>query len=145
MGKLLRPTAALAALIVCGALGAHEGHDHEHEDHDSGKAAAHESGDRAQHFQGKPAETLAEARGNLAEANGELRQILAGDELSAKDMARIHELSYTMENAVRRLRRELGQAAVALKAVHLASESMDRETLRERAPDYLGVVEPLTD
>jgi multidrug efflux pump subunit AcrA (membrane-fusion protein) len=101
--------------------------------------------DRPEHYEGKPAETLAEARANLTEANAELREFLAQDELSGQDMARIHELSYTMENAVKRLRTELAAAAEALEAIHLAAESTDPGTVWDRAPGYLDVVDPLAD
>lgn len=109
-----------------------------------GSTGGHDD-ERAEHFEGEAAADIAEARANLAAANAELRELLAQDEMSSADMARVHEISYTMENAIQRVQTDLEEAAVALEEVHLASEEMDRETVSQRAPDYLDLVEALED
>ena len=119
--------------VVGGSAIASEESEHGHDD------------ERAEHFEGETAADIGEARANLAEANAELRELLAQDELSSADMGRVHELSYTMENALQRVQTDLEEAAVALEEVHLASEEMDRETVTQRAPDYLDIVAPLAE
>lgn len=98
--------------------------------------------ERVEHFQGKPAETLEEAVAHLNEGNVQLRALLAG-EITEQDMADIHELSYTLENAVGRLQRELKALGVVLEDVHLASEALDKDTVAASGRDYLELIEQL--
>ena len=100
--------------------------------------------DRPEHFEGKPAENLEQALTNLAEANAELEERMAG-ELSDEDMARIHELSYTMENALQRIQQDTESLAVTLEEIHLASERMDRSTVQNQGPKYLEKARPLVE
>lgn len=100
-----------------------------------GTAAADD--DRVEHFEGKPAETLEEAVANFAEANAEMAGLLEG-RLSDQDLVRIHELSYTLENALERISREVDSLAVTLEDIHVASEQMDRETIRTQGSTYLN-------
>lgn len=100
--------------------------------------------DRPDHFEGQPSTNLGEAVTNLGRANAELEELLEAEELSASDMARIHELSYTMENALQRMQSELDTLAVTLEDIHQASERMDRATVREQGPVYLEGTRPLT-
>lgn len=111
----------------------------------SGESEGEHDNERAEHFEGEAAADIAEARANLAAANAELRELLSQDELSSADMARVHEISYTMENAIQRVQTDLEEAAVALEEVHLASEEMDRETVNRQAPNYLDLVTPLEE
>lgn len=133
MRQTLMTLLLAGGFVLGGSAIASEESEHGHDD------------ERAEHFEGKAAEDIAEARANLAAANAELRQLLAQDELSSADMARVHELSYTMENALQRVQTDLEEAAVALEEVHLASEEMDRETVNQQAPAYLDLVAPLSE
>lgn len=93
--------------------------------------------DRAEHFEGLPAETLEDAVQNLSEYNDRLQAILDRDDLSSQDLAEVHELSYTLENALHKISTEFDDLAVTLEDVHLASESADAETVREQGRAYL--------
>lgn len=124
----MRKTALIATLFALAALAATVVH----------------ADERPEHFEGKPAENLGQALSNLAEANAELEQRLDGD-LSDQDMARIHELSYTMENALQRIQQDTESLAVTLEEIHLASESMDRSTVENQGPKYLNKARPLTE
>ncbi len=93
--------------------------------------------DRPDHFEGQSADTLEQARANLAEANREIAAILAQDEISMTDMARIHELTYTLENALERIDEEYDELEDQLEALHLASEGADIERARELGDAYL--------
>ncbi|WP_258806740.1 DUF6746 family protein [Pseudidiomarina sp. CB1] len=92
---------------------------------------------RYEHFKGQPAKNLDQALFNLANFNAKLEQIMAKGELTANDMATIHQLSYTLENALQRLDEEVDTMQEVLEEVHLASESMDFETVQKQGKVYL--------
>ncbi|SRR5690606_31064176 len=106
----------------------------------SGMALADAS--RPDHYHGKPAETLEQAVTNFRDANQDLARLLEGD-LNNADIAAIHETTYTLENALAKLQQELAQLAETLEAVHVASEKVDRETLKTQGADYLRVTREL--
>ena len=95
--------------------------------------------ERPEHYDGVPAPTLEVALANLREA------LLESGELSAEDLHHVHRLSYTLENALERLRGELATAADDLEALHLASETAEPEVVRRRGEAYLQVLGTLTD
>mgnify|MGYP001119301404 CR=1 FL=1 len=97
--------------------------------------------ERPDHFEGRVSDTLQQAMANLTEANREVAEILAQDEISMTDMARIHELTYTLENALERIDEDYDQLAEQLEALHLASEGADIERARELGEIYLGNAE----
>lgn len=92
---------------------------------------------RYEHFKGQPAKNLDQALFNLANFNAKLEEIMAKGELSPNDMATIHQLSYTLENALQRLDEEVDTMQEVLEEVHLASESMDYETVKKQGKVYL--------
>ncbi|WP_417689259.1 DUF6746 family protein [Pseudidiomarina sp.] len=103
-----------------------------------GLGIAHADEDqRYEHFKGQPAKNLNQALFNLANFNAKLEEIMAKDELTANDMATIHQLSYTLENALQRLDEEVDTMQEVLEEVHLASESMDYETVKKQGKVYL--------
>ncbi len=98
--------------------------------------------DSVDHYAGKPSETLAEAVKNFTEGNARLRELLSG-EVTNQDMADIHEVSYTLENAVAKLQRELNVLAVVLEDVHLASESFNQNTVSASGKAYMDIADTL--
>ncbi|MDZ7811053.1 MAG: DUF6746 family protein [Arhodomonas sp.] len=78
-------------------------------------SAATYADERPEHFEGKPSETLEEALSNLGEYNERLTAILEKGEVSSEDHARIHELTYTLENALARIDEEVGEMAEDLE------------------------------
>jgi hypothetical protein len=123
--------AALAAALALG-LPAQAAEEHGHE-HEHGKV---------QHYEGKQAETLQEAVENLRAYNARLEQQLS-KELTPARMDRIHRLSYTLENALRRINVEIDQAARRLESMHLASESMEQDTVKTDGKAYLDGLDAL--
>lgn len=95
------------------------------------------------HFKGKQAQSWAEATAHLTEGCAELAVLLAQPELRPADMVRVHEVSYTLENAVERLRTELAQGAEALERVHKASEMGDAAAVTREGPRFLAAMDPL--
>jgi len=94
--------------------------------------------ERHEHFKGLPAETLETAVQNFSEYNNRLAAIVAKDELTASDLATIHELTYTLENALEKINDELVALAELLEEVHVASETADGASTVEKGRAYLG-------
>jgi hypothetical protein len=101
-------------------------------------AQASGSGGDVRHFKGKPAATLSDAMRNLSESNARLEQLLKGpvDDVA---IAEIHQLTYTMENGLEKLRKELGALADTLEGLHKASEKMERDKVLRHGAEYLSV------
>ena len=97
------------------------------------------------HFSGEPSRTLEEALANLSDYNARLTELLAKDELSNSDLGTVHELSYTLENALARIDAEVDTMATSLEEVHLGSESLDRERVRLNGMAYLNAARPLAE
>ncbi|BAZ93694.1 hypothetical protein TspCOW1_13240 [Thiohalobacter sp. COW1] len=93
--------------------------------------------DRPGHYEGEPAETLEQAVANFSEYNRRLETILGQGELSSRDLHEIHQITYTLENALERLEEEVEELAEVLEEVHLASENADAETVQSKGRDYL--------
>lgn len=93
--------------------------------------------DRPDHYEGKSAENLEQALANFSEYNKKFAAILAKKELVAADMHQVHELTYTMENALEKIRDELEDLADTLEEVHQASESADIAEVKKHGQIYL--------
>lgn len=93
--------------------------------------------ERPDHFRGLPAETLEQALDNFADYNSRLAAILEQDELTLRDLVTIHELTYTLENALERINAELSELAETLESLHVASEEVDYEGTRQHGRTYL--------
>lgn len=92
---------------------------------------------RYEHFKGQPAKTLDQAMFNLANFNAKLAQLMADGELTAEDMATVHQLSYTLENALQKLDEEVDTLQEVLEEVHIASETLDYDTVKKQGRIYL--------
>lgn len=92
--------------------------------------------DRPDHFKGLASPDLQTAVANFSEYNNRLEKALES-ELTVADMQAIHELTYTLENALERINDELEDLADTLEEVHLASENNNRDELKKVAPVYL--------
>jgi len=93
--------------------------------------------DRPEHFKGLPADTLAQAVANFSEYNGKLEGLIQQEHLSPQDMHEVHMLTYTLENALAKIKAELAALAEPLEAVHLASERSAPETVKKQGQFYL--------
>lgn len=91
------------------------------------------------HFKGKPSETLEAALSNFTEYNDKLSAILKQDKLSPVDMQHIHELTYTLENALEKINASMLELAVLLEAVHVGSESGDTAATQAEGARYLDM------
>ncbi|MFO7594605.1 MAG: DUF6746 family protein [Pseudomonadota bacterium] len=94
--------------------------------------------ERIDHFKGKEAETLNEAYENLETGNRKLQKLMEG-ELTAETMAEIHQLTYTLENALQKIDSDIDRIAASLEAVHLATERNNTAVAREQGKRYLDL------
>lgn len=95
------------------------------------------SEERHDHFKGKPSDTIDQALANFSEHNKQLAGILAKDSLSPRDIADIHKLTYTLENALKKMNTDFSALADTLENVHKASETTDGEKVKARGLQYL--------
>lgn len=96
--------------------------------------------DRVAHFKGEAAPTLEVALANLAKHNAHLAELIQQETLDPQSMHAVHQLTYTLENALETLRNELAAAAETLEAVHVASETSDPDTVRSAGQQYLDTL-----
>ncbi|MGM7319019.1 DUF6746 family protein [Idiomarina sp. ST10R2A5] len=94
---------------------------------------------RYDHFKPEASENLEQAIMNLTEYNAKLQEIVNGD-LDSQDMAKVHELTYTLEVALARLSKELDVAANSLEEVHLGSEAMNKQRVKGFGKSYLDTL-----
>jgi predicted RNase H-like HicB family nuclease len=95
-------------------------------------------GEQYRHFTAQSAENLPQAVANFSEYNNKLQAVLDGP-LTDADIATVHELTYTLEDALEKINSALEELAETLEAVHQASEKLDREAVLKNGRDYLEV------
>ena len=100
------------------------------------------AGDRPEHHEGKPAPTLEIALANMVEYNAKLEALIKKNRLSPEDIYQIHELSYTLENALETIGREQARLAELLEELHVASERNDQRTIKRSGRAYLEGTAP---
>ncbi len=105
-------------------------------------ALASES-ERPDHFRGEPAATLEEAFENLVTYNRKLERLL-DSKLTLQTMAEVHQITYTLENALQKINSEVDDLAETLEALHLASEHGKVGVTQKQGKDYLGVAKKIT-
>ena len=95
------------------------------------------------HFPSEESPNTVVALCNMAEFNKKLQAIVNKDAITPEDMVKVHELTYTLENAVMRLQKDLETIAVDLEKVHKASEHLDKKTIHRAGKDYLKATSEL--
>ena len=96
------------------------------------------------HFPSLEAPNTGVALCNLAKFNEKLQAIANKKEITPEDMVKVHELTYTLENAVQRLQKDLATVAVDLEKVHKASERLDDKVVKGSGEKYLKATNLLT-
>ncbi|PKM04711.1 MAG: hypothetical protein CVV16_04130 [Gammaproteobacteria bacterium HGW-Gammaproteobacteria-6] len=89
-----------------------------------------------EHYQGASADTLEQALANVEEYNKRLATLLQG-ELDNTALTEVHELTYTLENALEKIRDEGAVLAARLEDVHKASERYDAVVVKQQGDIYL--------
>tara|TARA_R110002126_G_scaffold10245_81_gene46801 strand:+ start:3395 stop:3763 length:369 start_codon:yes stop_codon:yes gene_type:complete len=98
--------------------------------------------DRPDHFKGAQVGSLTEAVSVFRATNQKLQQLLQED-LTPAAMVEIHQLTYTLENALDKIHNETSQLKVVLEEVHLGSESMDFDKVKKNSALYLDAATTL--
>ena len=101
-------------------------------------AMASGAGERITHYKVEPAKTLPEAVQRFSEYNAKLDALLKG-EVSDGTIAEVHQLTYTLEDALGRINKELDELAETLEKLHVASEKADRAEVVRHGEEYLSV------
>ncbi len=96
------------------------------------------------HFPSLDAPDLKTALCNLKSYNDKLLAITNHESLSAVDMVKVHELTYTLENALVKMQSDLAIMAADLEEVHLASEKLDQDSLKQYNKKYFAKSKLLT-
>ncbi|AWL10777.1 hypothetical protein HMF8227_00269 [Saliniradius amylolyticus] len=99
--------------------------------------------EQPRHFSGEKVNDIGEALQVLQTYNKQLEGLLEG-ELSTADMAEIHKLTYSLENAMKMIQSSTKVAADHLERVHLGSEQLKQQQVRSNARVYLDFTTPLT-
>lgn len=99
--------------------------------------------ERPAHFKGEAIANTQQALAMLAEANAKLTTILAG-ELNPTTMTEVHQLTYTLENALALIPAADAEIKEVLEEVHLGSETMDADRVRDNGQYYLQLAKKLT-
>ncbi|MCE8021689.1 hypothetical protein HOP51_16455 [Halomonas sp. MCCC 1A11036] len=102
-----------------------------------------QAGSSPAHFKGEPAETLSQAVANFSEYNQRLAELLVQDELSLTDLGTVHELTYTLENALEKIQEEVEAMTHILEEVHQGSETGDFEHVQSNGAAYLEAAQTL--
>ena len=100
--------------------------------------AASDAAEAVEHYKGKPAEMLPQAVANFSEYNRKLKALLDGP-VTDVDMAEVHQLTYKLENALKKINEEMAELADTFEKVHQASEKLDRGAVIEHGRAYLSV------
>ena len=98
---------------------------------------------RPDHFKGQKAANLTEAIELFRSNNQKLQQLMQG-ELNAEAMVEIHQLTYTLENALEKIHSETTELKAVLEDVHLGSENMDFTKVKQQAERYLTTANALS-
>ncbi|MDN3652360.1 hypothetical protein QWY77_06240 [Thalassotalea ponticola] len=96
-----------------------------------------------QHFPALESPNTQVALCHLTRFNQQLKAITDKPELSAQDMVKVHQLTYTLENALMRLQTDLKDIAADLETVHIASEQLDAAAIKSAGDDYLQALDLL--
>lgn len=98
----------------------------------------------AKHFEGKKFDNITDAVAVLKDYNQRFEDKMNG-ELDALALHEIHELSYTMEDAVAFITSTLYTVAEELEAVHQATEHASPGTVRTSGAKYLELSRAIID
>lgn len=95
------------------------------------------SEEKYSHFPALVSTDVSVALCNIHSYNEKLTDILGKEALSTEDMVKVHEITYTLENAINYLKSSLEQTSVDLEKVHKASERLNATVIQDSGADYL--------
>ncbi|KMT63967.1 DUF6746 family protein [Catenovulum maritimum] len=96
------------------------------------------------HFKAKPVTDLSSALCNLKQYDQQLRRLTSKTKMTFSDSAQVHELTYTLEVALQKVKDEVSRAAAELEKSHKASEVANFSLVKQASAEYLKVTKVLT-
>ncbi|WP_130538303.1 DUF6746 family protein [Thiomicrorhabdus indica] len=90
------------------------------------------------HFKGKMPTTYEQAQEYLVESKAKLAAILADGNVSRVEMGEIHQLTYSLENALEFMEEEIEQIQETLERVHKGSERGTNAQVFQDAQQFLN-------
>ena len=100
--------------------------------------------EEVEHFKGESVDSLEEAVTHFKRYNQRLETLLKKESMSAEDVTKVHELTYTLENALAKINQELSKLAATLEEVHVASEKYDADAVHEHGEAYMEVIKTIS-
>lgn len=101
-----------------------------------------QAANRVSHYAAQKAGSIDETMANLREANAKLSALLAG-EVGEYDIHDIHSLSYTLEESLERIGKEIKQLHGTVADMHFASEGLNREAVIDYGKAYLSGIDKI--
>lgn len=98
---------------------------------------ASDNNKRPDHFKGLQPTSINEAQQTLTDYHKKLAQLTEKPHLALEDLGDIHIMTYTLENQLAYLMKDLKQTAAALEKLHQLSETTETEKARAQAIIYL--------
>ncbi|AOE50859.1 DUF6746 family protein [Kangiella sediminilitoris] len=108
-------------------------------------AASQVNAAEVRHYKGEDVNTVEEAIKVLQTYNSQLEALLKAEELKPQDMAKIHQMTYSMENALKILEGHLNITQRNLEELHLSSERMEMDKAKVYGQLYLDGVSFYTE
>ncbi|WP_395342300.1 DUF6746 family protein [Ningiella sp. W23] len=96
--------------------------------------------DTNQHFVPIDSPDLTAAICNAQAHNKKLAPLVAKESHTVEDLLEIHEITYTLENALMRIEKDLEKMKNDLEEIHLGSESMKADRISKFGAEYLSAV-----
>ena len=96
------------------------------------------------HYKGKPSPNLQSALCHLQSHDTDLQAMVSNETMKVEDLAKLHQMTYTMEVALQKVQEELVKAAESLEKVHKASEVLAGDKVKSAASEYLNITQLLT-
>ena len=84
----------------------------------------------------QPSRNLAEAVKNFSEYNSRLEQAMAQG-LTPESLAQIHELTYTLKDALEKINEEMDGLTDTLEEIQIASEAQNAAEVKRYGNEYL--------
>jgi len=95
------------------------------------------------HFKGEEINDLPKAVQIFSEQNKKFSAIIEKGSIELKEMGVIHQMTYSMENALKKIKKEVAEMEELLEEVHEASEHGENQKVIDDGKKYLEKAQTL--
>ena len=95
------------------------------------------------HFKGENVDNLNQAVEVFSNQNKKFSEIINNGDVSLQEMGEVHQMTYSMENALRKIKLEVIEMEYLLENVHKASEYGGNQTVIKDGQKYLEKAQTL--